>query len=65
MAATCQTRPIREKHVVRTKIESDPFRKDRFHLKTLRRELIKSAAELRRSAYPEIYGSPLEMIIEM
>jgi len=64
MATTCKTRPIREKRVVWTKIESEPFLEDRFQVKTLQRELIVSAAELWRSAYPEIYGSPHQFILD-
>jgi len=64
MGTTCETRPIREKRIVWTKIESEPFWDGRFQVKTLRREFIASAAEMWRSSYPEIYGSPHQFILD-
>lgn len=64
MAVTCETRPIRKKHITWIKTESEPFHEGRYQVKTLRRDLIESAAEMWRSAYPEIYGSPHEFMLD-
>ncbi len=64
MASTCSTRPVREKRITWNKIDSEPFFNDRFQVKTLKRSLVDSAAELWCSAYPELYGSPHEFILD-
>ncbi len=64
MASTCQTRPVREKRVIWSKVESEPFLEGRYQVRPLRRDLIGPAAELWRSAYPEIYGSPHEFLLD-
>ena len=64
MAKTCKTRPIRERRIAWTKIESTPFRDGLYQVKPLRKSLIESAAELWRSAYPELYGSPHEFLLD-
>ncbi|MBW1982833.1 MAG: hypothetical protein JRJ12_16645 [Deltaproteobacteria bacterium] len=64
MATTCKTRPVREGRITWTKIESEPFWNDRFQVKTLRRDLVEAAAELWRLAYPELYGSPHQFMLD-
>ena len=64
MASTCRTRPIQQKRVVWTKVESEPFDQGRYQVKALRSSLVKSAAELWRLAYPELYGSPHEFLLD-
>jgi hypothetical protein len=64
MGATCSTRPVRERLIRWTKVESEPFHDGRFQVKTLRRSLVASAAELWRSGYPELYGSFHEFILD-
>ena len=64
MAATCQTRPIQQKRIVWTKIESKPFGQSRYQVKALRGSMVESASELWRLAYPELYGSPHEFLLD-
>jgi hypothetical protein len=63
MATSCRTRVPREKRVIWTKIESEPFGNGKYQVRPLRRELIKSAAELWCAAYPELSGSPHEFML--
>lgn len=64
MATTCRTRPVSQKRVVWTRFESQPIVDGRFQVRPLRRGLIDSAAALFRRAYPEIYGSPHEFLLD-
>jgi hypothetical protein len=64
MAATGETRPIRQRRITWTKIESEPVGNGRYQVKMLRRSLRDAAAELWRSAYPELYGSPHEFLLD-
>lgn len=64
MAATCRTRPVREKSVTWTRVETEPFLDGRCQVRPLRRELVESAAHLWRRAYPELYGSPHEFLLD-
>jgi len=64
MARTCRTRPVSPKRIVWTRFESQPIVNGRFQVKPLRRGLIESAAALFRLAYPEIYGSPHEFLLD-
>lgn len=63
MASTCRTRPVGEKHITWSKVQSEPFLDGQFQVRTLRRDLIFEAAKLWRLAYPEIYGSPHEFLL--
>lgn len=64
MATTCRTRPVSEKRIVWQRFDSEPFLDSRFQVKPLRRQLIESAAAFWRLAYPEIYGSPHEFLLD-
>jgi hypothetical protein len=64
MATTCRTRSPRPKRIVWSKVETQPFRDGRFQVKPLRRELIEAAARLWRVAYPEVWGSPHEFLLD-
>jgi hypothetical protein len=64
MASTCRTRPVARKRVVWSKVKSEPILEGRYQVRTLRRELIEEAAELWRSAHPELYSSPLEFLLD-
>jgi len=64
MAKTCRTRPVAPKRIVWTRLESRPLVDGRFQVKPLRRGLFASAAALFRRAYPEIYGSPHEFLLD-
>lgn len=64
MATSCRTRAPREKRITWTRVESEPFLDGRYQVRPLRRELIKSATELWRAAYPELSGSPHEFLLD-
>lgn len=64
MASTCRTRPPREKRLIWTKVETEPLLGGRYQAKPLRHELIESAAQLWRMAYPELRGSPHEFLFD-
>ena len=64
MATTCRTRPPREKRLTWTKVDTEPLLNGCYQAKPLRRELIESAAHLWRMAYPEVYGSPHEFLLD-
>jgi len=64
MATTCRTRAVSQKRVVWPRFESKPFLDGRFQVRPLRRQLIESAAAFWRLAYPEIYGSPHEFLLD-
>ncbi|MCK8602980.1 hypothetical protein [Desulfoferrobacter suflitae] len=64
MRRTCRTRAVSEKRVVWPRFVSQPFAEGRFQVRPLRRQLIDSAAALWRIAYPEIYGSPHEFLLD-
>lgn len=64
MAISCRTRAPREKRVTWMKVESEPFADGKFQVMPLRRELIRSAAELWCAAYPEVSGSPHEFLLD-
>jgi hypothetical protein len=44
--------------------ESAPFMDGRYQVKTLRHAWLSAAAELWRAAYPEVYGSPHEFLLD-
>lgn len=64
MATTCRTRAVSVKHITWQRFESEPFLEGRFQVRPMRRRLIESAAAFWRSAYPEIYGSPHEFLLD-
>ncbi len=64
MAASCRTRPLRDKRITWIKVEPEPLVDGKYQVGPLRRELIESAAHLWRTAYPELYGSPHEFILD-
>lgn len=64
MATTCQTRPTRRIHLRWTKIHPEAFRDGQFQVMNLSRDLVPSAAQLWQQAYPEIYGSPHEFLLD-
>jgi len=64
MAGTCRTRPRRERRITWNWTESEPLMDGRYQVKPLRQGLVESAAELWRSAYPELYGSPHEFLFD-
>ncbi len=64
MGRTCRTRAPAERRVVWTLPEEGPLGDRRFRVQVLRRDLVESAAELWRAAYPEVYGSPHEFLLD-
>ncbi|MEJ5329392.1 MAG: hypothetical protein WHT07_04500 [Desulfobaccales bacterium] len=63
MARTCETRPIREKRVKWVRPEPRLSRDGRFLARLLRRQELTAAAELWRTAYPELYGSVHDFLL--
>lgn len=64
MARTCRTRPVADKQIRWPRFDTEPIVDGRFQVRPLRRSLITSAADLFRLAYPELYGSPHEFLLD-
>jgi hypothetical protein len=64
MATTCRTRPIGQKRIRWTTVESEPFMDGKYAVSALRRDLIEPAVNLWAAAYPELYGSPHEFLFD-
>lgn len=63
MARTCRTRPLQEKRVRWVRPEPKTSRDGRFLVRLLRRQEFEAAAELWRTAYPELYGSVHDFLL--
>ena len=64
MATTCKTRSVKEKHIVWPKMEPVICKGGMYRVTLLRRGLIDGAAKLWTLAYPELYGSPHEFLLD-
>lgn len=64
MGSTCRTRIPAEKRIKWTIPATGPFGDNLHKVGVLRRDLVESAAELWRGAYPEVCGSPHGFILD-
>lgn len=64
MGSTCRTREPQEKRIRWSLPVMSPFGDPMHRVGVLRRDLVESAAELWRTAYPEVYGSPHEFLLD-
>jgi hypothetical protein len=55
---------VPEKRLNWPQIATKPLRDGQYQVKRLRRSLITSASDLWRSVYPELYGSPHELLLD-
>ncbi len=64
MGSTCRTRAPVEKGIRWTVPKMGPFGDDLYRVGVLRKSLVESAAELWRTSYPEVCGSPHEFLLD-